>query len=116
MTNWARKIYAFFTETKERTWMGHTAQGVGIELLFVVAAVLFGYMGVPRGPVIAGGVFFNAGFWVQREVVADFIQQIPVIGLAAAKEKFMDDNWMDMFFPMAAAAVVAMVAAIFLVP
>ena len=112
--DWATRIYLFFTETQERTWMGHVVQGVGIQLLFVAAALAGSLLAVPVGPVIAGGVFFNAGFWIQREVVADFLQQIPSIGIAAAKKKFMDDNWMDMFFPIAAAAVVAMVAMAFM--
>lgn len=112
--SWATRVYLFFTETQERTWLGHVAQGVGIQLLFVAVAWAGSLLAVPGGPVIAGGVFFNAGFWVQREVVADFLQQIPVIGLPAAKKKFMDDNWMDMFFPTIASAAVAMIAMAFL--
>lgn len=108
------RIVMFFMGSPERTWMGHVVQGVGIQILFVAMAWAGILVEIAPLPVLACGVAFNAGFWIQREVVADFLQKIPEIGLAAAKKKFMDDNWMDMIFPILAAAVVAMIAAAFM--
>ena len=108
---WWTKLVAYLSATDERTWIGHTIQGVGIQFLFVAAAVA----GIFPGPTLACGVAFNAGFWIQREVVTDYIQQIPKLGFRRANRKFRKDNWQDLMFPMMGTSLGAIIAAVFLV-
>ena len=103
------KVIAFFTVTNERTWIGHSLQALGIQSFFVLVAWPFGALW------LAFGAFFNAGFWFQREVIADYLTQIPLIGIKAANKRFLSDGWMDMVLPVITSVFVAIMAAFFIV-
>jgi len=103
------KVIAFFTVTNERTWIGHSLQALGIQGLFVFVAWPLGALW------LVFGTFFNAGFWFQREVIADYLTQIPLVGIKAANKKFLSDGWMDMVLPVITSVFVAILAALFIV-
>jgi len=104
------RIIKFFSATNARTWIGHSLLAAGLMVPFVLFAMLFFPIAT-----LAAGVSFNVGFWVQREVIADWFQQIPVIGLKAANEKFEVDGWKDMAFPIGTAVLITILAVIFVV-
>ena len=105
-----------FNAGKAHSWVGHSVQAVLIQIAFGLAAwpgVLFSDVWIYVW--LFGGVFFNAGWWVQREVISDFVERIGDLGLAAALRKFRDDNQMDLAYPMIASwAVVVVQLALFL--
>ena len=104
---WCIAIYLFFTETRERSWLGHAVQGLGLQVPFF----LIGWATGSLFPLFLG-LMFNLGWWAQREVIADYIQLIPSIGWKAANSKFWADNWPDLLFPMMAAVALTVLAAI----
>jgi hypothetical protein len=101
------RVYLFFSETRGRSWLGHAVQGLGLQTPFFLISGAIGSL----FPCFLG-LMFNLGWWSQREVIADYVEQIPELGLRKAGKKFLDDNWMDLLFPMMAAVLLTVVAAI----
>jgi hypothetical protein len=88
-----QRLYeSLFADRNWKTWIGHGLQAVGIMWLFG-----WGW----------AGFWLNLGWWLQREVVADFIQKIWSRGLSETWRHFRDDGLLDMCIPVAVAALLA---------